>query len=411
MSRCRAREKMVCLETVVPVGSREIQQQWHPARLLVCCLLLLGASGCRSANFRATNLPDQFRVPPAPGDVTANLAHLSGPGQSETLISPGDKLSLVIASGYDAERNRPQLIRVSEDGSLEVPLVGPVAVTGMDVMDASRAIAKASVERGIYRQPHVAVDIEKKAMNRITVMGAVKKPGVHEVPRSSSDLLHALAMAGGMNEDAGTEVEILKHQSESGHTRLAHDASEVQETQLNSSSGEIQLAAYSQLEGGAGHSPGTLEAGPVTERIDLASLMKNGTKAHGNTFQLADRDVVLVPPTKKRTIHVGGLVKRPGQYELPRLEDVHLLDALALAGGVNSEAADKVLIIRRVEGKERPLLIRASIAEAKHNGRENLRLAVGDMVSIERTPATVIVDTLSRFIRMSVGISGRTVFF
>ena len=44
--------------------------------------------------------------------------------------------------------------------------------------------------------------------NKITVVGAVNKPGPHELPRGSSSLMAALVAAEGLTKEAGTEVEI-----------------------------------------------------------------------------------------------------------------------------------------------------------------------------------------------------------
>ena len=119
----------------------------------------------------------------------------------------------------------------------------------------------------------------------------------------------------------------------------------------------------------------------------------------------------MVPQRKNEVFHVAGLVNKPGQFEMPIDQDVHLLDAIAMAGGHSSPVANKVFVIRRLKGRREPIVIQASIMEAKHNGAENIRLAAGDTITIEQTPATVVVDTLSKLIRFSFGIAGRTTIF
>ena len=119
----------------------------------------------------------------------------------------------------------------------------------------------------------------------------------------------------------------------------------------------------------------------------------------------------MVLPRDKETIHVSGLVTAPGQFELPHDQDVHLLDAIAMAGGLRSPVADKVLIIRRLSNDVEPVIIRASLMQAKKNGAENLRIATGDTVTVERTPATVVVDSFNQLFRMSIGLSSRATIF
>jgi polysaccharide export outer membrane protein len=56
-----------------------------------------------------------------------------------------------------------------------------------------------------------------------------------------------------------------------------------------------------------------------------------------------------------------------------------------------------VLVIRQVEGRTEPVLIKVKIAEAKREGPSNLRLAPGDVVSVEQTPSTVLYDVIRKF--------------
>lgn len=371
-------------------------------RLFATVLLLL--AGCRSSAYLAAKLPPQYRATANKNGKTINFADVSMFGVSNALISPSDLLEITLATGRDDEKPTPTLVRVAEDGTADIPVIGPVPVAGLEAIDASQRIAEAGIQRGMYLHPYVTLEIKSKAMNRITVLGAVENPGVHELPRGGSDLVSALAAAGGLTDEAGTEVEIVRQPTKGLAANGVPEA--------NGKSGEILLADYQP--GGIFSPPGTdakLAAAsmtaPQTLKVDLAGAQASGAA----DFHLSDRDVVMVQPRKVEIIHVAGLVQKPGQFELPPDQDIHLLDAIALAGGLNSPVADKVLIIRRVDGRPEPLVIRASLAKAKQNGLENIRLADGDTISIERTSATAIVDTIGKFLRFSIGLTGRTTVF
>jgi hypothetical protein len=56
-------------------------------------------------------------------------------------------------------------------------------------------------------------------------------------------------------------------------------------------------------------------------------------------------------------------------------------------------------------------VIQVSISRAKRDGDENLRLAAGDMVSVEITPTTMAVDTVSKFFRVALGVTGSVAAF
>jgi len=364
--------------------------------MLMISVALALSVGCQSSNFRARNLPSEFRVAASQKGNDLNLARLSSSGSGYSLLAAGDLLEVSVATGREDEKIVPMVVRVANDGTVTVPLIGPVPVAGMEEFDAAQSITSLAIQRGIYLRPVVTVDIKTKAMNRITVLGAVENPGVHKIPRGSSDVVTALAAAGGLTEEAGVELEIMR-QASSPTFLAANDGT--------SKSENVQLAAYQSLQSGSNSisSPSV----PQLTRINLADARLPGQVESG----LGDRDVVMVPDRKKEVFHVTGLVKKPGQFEVPIDQDVHLLDAISMAGGLNSPVADKVFVIRRLEGRPEPIVIQASIAEAKHNGAENIRLAAGDTITIEQTPATAVVDTLSKLIRFSVGLSSRTTFF
>jgi polysaccharide export outer membrane protein len=108
-------------------------------------------------------------------------------------------------------------------------------------------------------------------------------------------------------------------------------------------------------------------------------------------------------------IHVIGLVREPGEFELPVNREMRMLDALAKAKGVSSQVADKVHVIRQMPGQAEPIVIQISLHEAKTSGKGNIRLASGDIVSVEQTPATVMYDVVNNFLRF--GVSGSIPLF
>ena len=119
----------------------------------------------------------------------------------------------------------------------------------------------------------------------------------------------------------------------------------------------------------------------------------------------------MVLPEEKRVIHVTGLVNKADQFELPRNQDVRVLDAIAMAGGVSSPVADKAFVIRRLPDMPEPVVVQVSIAKAKRNGNENLHLAPGDLVSVETTVATAFVDTARNLFRMTLGVGSNLATF
>ena len=286
------------------------------------------------------------------------------------------------------------MVRVAQNGTVNIPLIGVTHVLGMETHDAGLAVAQAAVERGIFVRPYVTVEMEAKATRSITVLGAVNEPGVHELPYGNSNLVSALAAAGGLSEEAGTRVEVIRQPSsaQNARDRMA---------QTGRVSNGVQLASHQS-------SRGATKAGQL--QVMKLDLTQKKFKSNADT-RLVDRDIVKVVPRKEEMVFVSGLVSKPDQYELPIDQDMHLLDAIAMAGGKSSPVADEISIIRHLSNRPEPVVIKASLATAKKDGKENLRLAAGDTVIVEQTPATIVVDTFRQIFRVSFGVASEAITF
>ena len=373
-------------------------------RAVLVWSFVTGFVGCQSTTYQASKMPDEFRCPPVKDTDAISLGSVSRGDSNSSQIGPGDLLEITIATGREGERPHPLKTRVTNDGTVLLPLVGSLPVAGLEPDEVGSNIESLAVNQGIYRQPQVVVEVKTKAVNRITVLGKVSEPGVHEVNRGSSDLLSAIASAGGLTEEASTLVDIRKTVQPVQDSVAASDER----------GADVQLTAYEGIlsKPAARHRPAkataaTASVGPESIRVDLT----DSDQTEAADLKLRDGDVVHVLPQPERVVYVGGLVKKPGQFEIPRNQDIHLIQAIQMAGDISSPIADKVLVIRRIEDRPEPLVIRASISKAKHDGRENFRLASGDVITVEQTASTMVVDTMMNFLRVSVGLAGRATMF
>jgi len=355
------------------------------AAVLLGAWVVLGASGCAHQYYQATNMPAEFVAPPTTNVSTDLISRLADDTAGSDVIGPGDLLSVTVDSGYGEGPATPTPVWVAEDGTTRVPLIGPVRVAGLTPRDAGPLIAAAAVERGIYGDRYLCVTVEMKEQrtNHVRIIGAVRSPGVKQLPRGSSDLLSALVAAGNLSEKASPEIQIIR--CHGGRNSVSPGPRRVADGP------QAELTSY-----GVANSQG-----PRSISVNLVSMADQPAE----DYYLEDGDVVVVRERDPRSIHVIGLVKEPGEYDLPLDRDLHLLNALALAGDRTSQLADKVWVIRRVPGQEEPVRIQASVREAKRDASANVRLASGDVVSVEETPATFVLDLLRNFIRFGLSSS------
>ena len=194
--------------------------------------------------------------------------------------------------------------------------------------------------------------------------------------------MDAIKAAGGLAEDAGIKVEIRRP---AGQTATAF------------SGGPTPGPGNIQLTGGTMASP----AGQIS-RVCLN--LAEATGQPQATQYLEDGAVVVVQQRNPKPIEVIGLVSAPGQYDFPVNHDLRVLGAIALASGLESKLANDVIVIRKPPHEQPPVYIKISIRKAKSDPNENIRLAPGDIVSVEPNIGTAAVDTLN-LLRFGIGAS------
>jgi polysaccharide export outer membrane protein len=320
----------------------------------------------------------------------------SGAGSSET-IGVGDVLEVRIAAGLSEDDRSTMASRVASDGTISLPEIGTLQVAGIEPQGAESLIRSEAVRRELYRNPTVTVTVTHQRMNKVRVIGAVKEPGVYNLPPNASDIVSAIASAGGLAPDAGQTVEVRNPYKAIREDRPAVVGDPNQPLSTVSSTNAVSSTnTVGNTNSGVG--------GMNSYTVDLISAAKAGDAQ----YIVQDGGVVMVEKRDPAPVYIGGLVKHAGRYDFPIGQDLHLLDAVALAGGMSNQLADKIYVVRQVAGGSDPAVIQISYRTAKKSADSNIRLGPGDVISVEHTPATVVMEALN-IIRF--GISGSTALF
>lgn len=110
----------------------------------------------------------------------------------EYRIGVGDKLSVRV---FQVEDLSFEELVVDTSGNIQMPLIGAVSGAGRTASEMSLDIAS-RLSAQYLRNPQVTVTVAEAASQKITVDGAVTKPGVYEM-RGRTTLMQAVAMAEG----------------------------------------------------------------------------------------------------------------------------------------------------------------------------------------------------------------------
>ena len=351
-------------------------------RLLLLAGICILAAGCHGPNhFLAETMPESLLVGSRSNPQEADLSRLASANGGSEIIGPGDILNVTIAAGLSEDDQLELPIRVDDKGEASLPRMGKVQLAGFEPQAAEALIRLKAIEEKLYINPTVTVMMLQKRMNRVRVLGAVLKPGVYELPPNSSDIVSAIAAAEGLAEDAGENVEIRNPVKPGQQRRAVASAEGNSLTNVSSTSEAGQVVS----------------GGMTSYTVNLVSAAKSSSE----NYFVHDGGVVMVEKRDPAPVQVLGLVRSPGRYEFPIGQDLYLLDALALAGGVSNQVANKVYVIRPLANSSDPAVVEISLRTAKRSGKSNIRLAPGDVVSVEQTPATILMEAI-QIIRFSV---------
>jgi len=204
------------------------------------------------------------------------------------VIGPNDNIKVI----FFGNTNLTQNLKVTRDGDIFIPKIGPVSVVGLSFSQLSQKI-----EDIVFNQlTGTKVNITLGALRSIDifVLGEAREPGMYTVTGLSS-LTNAIFKSGGI-ETTGS----LRN---------------------------IQVK----------------RKGKIVKVFDFYELLLNGDTS--NDIRLLQGDVVFIP-SKEKTIGISGEVARPGIYELK--ENEKLGDLIRYAGNLKPKASIKTAFLERI---------------------------------------------------------------
>ncbi len=128
--------------------------------------------------------------------AAAALTAAATPGSNVYKIGPQDVLDISVFQVPDLQRT----VQVADSGTVNLPLLGDVQAVGMTAQQVERNLAK-RLGAKYLQSPQVSVSVKEFNSQRITVDGAVQRPGVYPI-RGRSSLLQMVSMAGGLTESS-----------------------------------------------------------------------------------------------------------------------------------------------------------------------------------------------------------------
>ena len=260
-------------------------------------------------------------------------------------IGPEDLLEISV---FEVEKLN-KTVRVSSQGNISLPLLGVLRVKGFTANQLEKELRELLAEKYL-RDPQVSVFIKEYRSQRISVMGAVEEPKVFEVTGQKT-VLDMLAMAGGVRDDAGHLLFLIRPPTAEG------EVPEALEGEKDSEEGD-----------------------PKTFVIDLEELLIKGDLTLN--LPLIHGDVINIPVSGK--VFVGGEVWRPGGFILAG-KRMTLSQAIVLAGGLKPQAkGSETKVFRYSEKGPGRQMISLNVYAIQKGQKEDPYVKENDIIIVPR---------------------------
>ena len=251
---------------------------------------------------------------------------------TEYRIGPKDLLEISVFGVQDLNKT----VRVSEDGKITLPLIGEVSVEGLTKTEIEKILSQLLQEKYI-QNPQVTVFIREYQSKKVSVIGAVRTPGPYEL-LGRQTVLQIISQAGGITNEAGDEIVILR-----------------------------------ELPDGTGTSLHLL--------IDDL-ILKGDAKLN---VPLEPNDVISIPIDKTVKIYVFGQVRNPGALDVRKSRIPTLLQAIAQAGGFSDRASKSSVIIKRKDESGKELKQEINVKDVIKGKKKDIQLLENDIIFVPET--------------------------
>ena len=272
----------------------------------------------------------------------------SPPTFEDYILNEGDLVQVSIFEAPDLNKE----VRISARGFATLPLVGPVELKGLTTREAEQRIE--DLYRTKYvRDPHVSLFVKEQFGGKITLLGALNKPGSYDYP-ARQRLLDVLALGGGLSDKAGRTVQVRRK----------------------------------------GENPER----PDSYLVDLEELIDKG-RAELN-LEILPGDVIYVPDAGM--VYVDGAVNKAGAYPIKKQMTVQ--EAIVAAGGLSNTADQgNIKLVRYMESGSREV-VQLSLADIQQGKARAVTVRDRDVIFVETSTMQALVYGLR--LNLGMGLVG-----
>jgi protein involved in polysaccharide export with SLBB domain len=321
-------------------------------------------------------------------------------------VVPGDTLQLEMlrmlepqSPTHPGEDARQEFkYRVDAGGAIMLPIVGRFMAAGKSLSEIEADVVAAYYPKYVRTPFPVHAAVLQYDMRRVSIVGAVARPGIYSLRHDEMSLVSLLMQAGGISEKGAAVIRITRA---NGPGR-----------QASRDRGFENAAIYAR--GVSGDLPVRRAAAAVTNgfegREDTTTLILpvKGLNIPFVDVALEEGDSVVVEWPREPFVTVVGLVNRPGNFPYPPTARYALIQAIGLAGGLDLVADPRYVSVYRLRSDGAIASVTVQLVDPKSEKHLTevlaLPLSPGDIVSVEHTPRTRANVFFERIFRINLGL-------
>jgi protein involved in polysaccharide export with SLBB domain len=129
----------------------------------------------------------------------------------------------VVTFAVHGETDLTTSLRISGNGTINVPLLGDVHVTGLTLADAERKIQDSYIKEQIFIRPQITLQVSEYSKKEISMLGQFARQGKIELPPESSSLsiIEAVSSVGGFTRIGRSDsVRVTRKDPETGEEKI-----------------------------------------------------------------------------------------------------------------------------------------------------------------------------------------------
>jgi polysaccharide export outer membrane protein len=274
------------------------------------------------------------------------------------------------------EKAQGSVVRVSQEDTISLPLLGVISVAGMTEEDCRNDLSR-RLSKYFYH-PQVSVYLQHTENRQVAVIGAVKTPGRYMLAGRSDTVMTMISRAGGATDDAASRIILIPANRRVGIENRRPEATDQERAQAEPAN---EAAGVSRISHRQPDASASLPSASVSTEVMAQGVVINIAQPTNERYlalPAKSGDVIIVPAAGQVTVQ--GWVDKPGLFKITA--GMTALGAVGAAGGALFSSSVTLL---RTQDDGSKIDIPLNLSRIRNGSEPDMPVQGGDVVIVDRS--------------------------